>query len=216
MSEEYRIVYQRGDGEITEKKSRFMATVVSVRSEEEAHAFIEARRKQYWNASHNCYAYVIGDQSQLARISDDGEPGGTAGRPILDILKGNGLHDTLAVVTRYFGGTLLGTGGLIRAYGDAVKSALSSAVIITRIAGVKLKIGTDYTGLGKIQYILGQNGIKILDTVYTENVEIYVAVEQSASQKVIAELIEATNGQVRIEQEEKCFFAENGKEIIIL
>ena len=121
MLECYKTVYRGSEGEIIEKKSRFIATVRLVESEEEALAFIEEMRKKYWNATHNCYAYVIGERRELVRCSDDGEPGGTAGRPMLDVLLGENLYNTAVVVTRYFGGTLLGTGGLVRAYSRAVQ-----------------------------------------------------------------------------------------------
>ena len=112
---EYTTVYTGGTGEITEKKSRFIATIRPVESEEQAVAFIEEMKKKYWNASHNCSAFIVGERGELTRCSDDGEPGGTAGRPMLDTLAGAGLCNVCAVVTRYFGGTLLGTGGLVRA-----------------------------------------------------------------------------------------------------
>ena len=116
MQEEYKTVYRGGEGEIVEKKSRFIATVRPVHSEEEVLAFIEEVKKKYWDARHNCFAYVIGVTNPTLRCSDDGEPAGTAGKPMLDVLTGEGLHDTAVVVTRYFGGTLLGPGGLVRAY----------------------------------------------------------------------------------------------------
>ena len=122
---EYKIVYCGGEGEIVEKKSRFIATVKPVDSEEEASAFIAEMKKKYWDARHNCSAFVIGEHNEIQRSSDDGEPAGTAGHPMLDVLLGEGIHNTAVVVTRYFGGTLLGTGGLIRAYTNAAKEALS-------------------------------------------------------------------------------------------
>ena len=112
MAESYRFTWQGGTGEIVEKKSRFIATVAPVKSEEEAQSFIEHIRKQYWDARHSCTAFTIGSRHQLTRCSDDGEPAGTAGRPMLDVLLGENIHDTCAVVTRYFGGTLLGTEAL--------------------------------------------------------------------------------------------------------
>ncbi|MFR5726940.1 MAG: IMPACT family protein [Clostridium sp.] len=121
MVESYKIVYEGADGELVEKKSRFIAQIRPVASEEEAFAFIEEVRKKYWDARHHCYAYIIGERAQTARCSDDGEPSQTAGKPMMDVLAGEGLHDVCAVVTRYFGGTLLGTGGLVRAYSGAVK-----------------------------------------------------------------------------------------------
>ena len=120
MLEEYRTIYQGGEGELIEKKSRFIATVRLVKSEEEALAFIEEMRKKYWNATHNCFAYVIGERKEIMRCSDDGEPQGTAGKPMLDVLLGEELYNTAVVVTRYFGGTLLGAGPLTRTYTKVV------------------------------------------------------------------------------------------------
>lgn len=208
MAEECKIVYQGGEGEIIEKKSRFIATVAPVRTEEEALSFIESVRKKYWDARHNCFAYVIGERNGLARCSDDGEPQGTAGKPMLDVLLGNGLHNTAVVVTRYFGGVLLGTGGLVRAYSGAVKEGIASSVIITRIRGVKLEIRTDYTGLGKIQYILGQREIRILNSEYTEAVRLEVLLAEEMKEQMKAEIIEGTNGQAKLSETEALWFAE--------
>ena len=207
MVAEYRTVYTGGEGEIVEKKSRFIATAAPVRSEEEALQIIEQIRKKYWDARHNCYAYVIGERGELERFSDDGEPGGTAGKPILEVIKGEELRNTLIVVTRYFGGTLLGTGGLVRAYSAAAKAGIASSVIITRIPGIKLHITTEYTGLGKIQYILGQRGITTLDSVYTDKVELEVLTAEAEAEAVKAELTEGTNGQTIIETGAVCHFA---------
>ena len=207
MVAEYRTVYTGGEGEIVEKKSRFIAAAAPVRSEEEALQIIEQIRKKYWDASHNCYAYVIGARGELERFSDDGEPGGTAGKPILEVIKGEELRNTLIVVTRYFGGTLLGTGGLVRAYSAAAKAGIASSVIITRIPGIKLHITTEYTGLGKIQYILGQRGITTLDSVYTDKVELEVLAAEAEAEAVKAELTEGTNGQAVIETGAACYFA---------
>ncbi len=204
---ENRTIYRGGEGEITEKKSRFIANTVSVRSEEEALEFIEAMRKKYWDARHNCFAYVIGERGELKRFSDDGEPGGTAGKPILEVLTGEGLCNTAVVVTRYFGGTLLGTGGLVRAYGAAAKAGIAASVVITKIPGMKLHIHTGYTGLGKIQYILGSKGIVILDTVYTDKVEMEALVPQAEADTVKAEITEGTNGQTVLKDGAACYLA---------
>lgn len=216
MLSQYKTVYKGGEGEIVEKKSRFIATVVPVHSEEEALKFVEAMKKKYWNATHNCYAYVIGENHELKRYSDDGEPGGTAGKPMLDVLIGEEIHNAAIVVTRYFGGTLLGTGGLVRAYSAAAKQGLASSVIITKNPGVKLRLATDYAGLGKIQYILGQRGIKILDSIYTDKVEIAALVPLDVLEAVKAEIREGTNGQAGMEEGEQCYFAEVQGEIVIL
>jgi len=125
--EPYRVIIEDGEGEIVEKKSRFIATVKKVESEEEAVAFIEAMKKKYWDARHNCSAAVIGGRGELMRSSDDGEPSGTSGMPTLDVLLGQGFSDVCVVTTRYFGGILLGTGGLVRAYSKAAAMALEAA-----------------------------------------------------------------------------------------
>ena len=216
MLSQYKTVYKGGEGEITEKKSRFIATVVPVHTEEEALKFIEAMKKKYWNATHNCFAYVIGEHDELQRCSDDGEPGGTAGKPMLDVLTGEEIHNAAIVVTRYFGGTLLGTGGLVRAYSSAAKQGLASSVIITKIPGVKLRLATDYAGLGKIQYIFGQRGIKILDSIYTDKVEIAALVPLDVLEAVKAEIREGTNGQAGMEEGEQCYFAEVSGEVLAL
>lgn len=208
MTGECKIVYQGGEDEVVEKKSRFIATVAPAETEEEALAFIEAMRKEYWDARHNCFAYVIGDRNELARCSDDGEPQGTAGKPMLDVLLGEKIHNTVVVVTRYFGGILLGTGGLVRAYSGAVKAGLASSVIITRIQGVKLEIAADYTGLGKIQYILGQRGIRILNSEYTDTVRLEVLLSDEIKEQIKEEITEGTNGQAVLSEKEGCRFAE--------
>ena len=207
MLSEYKAVYQGGEGEIVEKKSRFIATVIPAGSEEEVLAFIESVRKKYWDARHHCFAYVIGERNELQRCSDDGEPSGPAGKPMLEVLLGEEIHNVAVVVTRYFGGTLLGTGGLVRAYSAATKQGLASSVIITKILGVKLCISTDYTGLGKIQYILGQRGLQILDSVYTDKVELEALIPEDELAAVKAEITEGTNGQAMMQEGEFCYFA---------
>lgn len=216
MGLEYKIVFEGGEDEIVEKKSRFIATVIPAETEEEALAFIESMRKKYWNATHNCFAYVIGERNQLQRCSDDGEPSGTAGRPMLDVLLGEEIHNIAVVVTRYFGGTLLGTGGLVRAYSSATQAGIRASKIITKMKGVCLMIRTDYTGLGKIQYILGQRGIKILDSVYTDNVQLDVLLPEDEVKSVMAEITEGTNGRAGQELGDECWFAEIDGEMMIL
>lgn len=213
---EYRILHEGGEGEIVEKKSRFITTTMPVSSEEEAIAFIEKMKKKYWNATHNCSAYVIGEHHEIQRCSDDGEPSGTAGKPMLDVLLGEDVHNIVVVVTRYFGGTLLGTGGLVRAYSSAVKSGLASSVIITKTAGVKLSIETDYTGFGKIQYILNERSVPIMNTEYTDKVVIDIVIPVPEVKTVKEALIEGTNGRVVLGEPEECWFAEINKEIVIL
>lgn len=208
MLKKYKTVYEGGEGEIVIKKSRFIATVRPVKSEEEALAFISEMKKKYWDASHNCPAYVLGEQFQVQRMSDDGEPGGTAGKPMLDVLLGEEIHDAAVVVTRYFGGTLLGTGGLVRAYSKAVQEGLANSIVITKYQGARMQLAMDYTALGKIQYILGQRKIAVLNTVYEDTVRMEILVPEDEIGIVSAEIVEGTNGQVTPEVLERCYFAD--------
>ena len=207
MLKKYKTILEEAEGEIVEKKSRFIANVQTIETEEEALAFIAAVKKKYWDARHNCYAFVAGEKHQLQRCSDDGEPQGTAGKPMLDVLLGAGVHDALVIVTRYFGGVLLGTGGLVRAYSGAARAGLSSSVIITKKYGVKLEIRTDYAGLGKIQYILGQRGIHILKSEYSDAVLLEVIFEKELKGEILAEITEGTNGQAELNELGECRFA---------
>lgn len=216
MDMDYKIIYEGGEAEIVEKKSRFIATVVSVHSEEEALEFIEKLRKKYWNATHNCFAYVVGEHHELQRCSDDGEPSGTAGRPMLDVILGENLHNMAVVVTRYFGGTLLGTGGLVRAYSSSVKAGLEASKVITRLKGIRLLVETDYTGLGKIQYVLGEKGINILDSVYTDKVQLEALVPEEMMKEIEEELTEKTNGRAKLEPGDTCFYAKIDGKVEIL
>lgn len=204
----YQTVYSAGEGEISEKKSRFIANVFPVETEEDAFKYLEEIRKRYWDARHHCWAYVMGSNPSSERFSDDGEPAGTAGKPILEVIRGKKLTNTLIIVTRYFGGTLLGTGGLVRAYTSASVKGIENTVIISKTRGFKLHVYTDYTGLGKIQYILGKLGITILDTAYTDKVELTVLVPMRLEGKLIKELMEGTNGQAATEKEGECWFAD--------
>ena len=212
---ESRTVHKGGSAEIVEKKSRFIGEVFPVEHEEEAMQLLEQVKKKYWDARHHCWAYVISGDRVQERLSDDGEPSGTAGKPILEVIRGQQVGNLLVVVTRYFGGTLLGTGGLVRAYTEAAKQALAESVIITRITGYRLKIETDYTGLGKIQYLLGQRGLTILDSVYTEKVDLTVLIPKEEESKLIAEITEATNGQTGITRTGECWFANVDGEMVV-
>jgi YigZ family protein len=204
--EQYRMLSKGAQAELVEKKSRFIATIRPVSSEEEAVAFIEEMKKKYYDARHNCSAFVIGSKGELTRSSDDGEPSGTAGRPMLEVLTGSGIRNIAAVVTRYFGGVLLGTGGLVRAYSGAVKMALEQCETITRRYGVQMLIKTDYNGVGKIQYLLGSKDVVIQDSVYAADVQMTVLVPIEEYDRLCKELVEATNGRVGLEEVEKLYY----------
>ena len=216
MLEEYRILYEGGSGEIVEKKSRFIANTKPVKTEEEALAFIEECKKKYWDARHNCSAYTIGERHENARCSDDGEPSQTAGRPMLDVLLGQDIHDICVVVTRYFGGTLLGTGGLVRAYSGAVQEGLANSVIITKRLGRELQVDTDYNGVGKIQYIAAQAGITTLDSVYTDKVQMNFLVPVSQLEQVKNQITEGTAGKSVLTDLDEVYYAVVDKEVILL
>ncbi len=215
MLKQYKTIYKTISNEIIEKKSRFIANIYPIESEEDALSIIEQAKKNYWNATHNCYAYNLGINNELVRSSDDGEPSGTAGKPILDVLLGEELHNTLAIVTRYFGGTLLGTGGLIRAYQGAVKAALSDAIIIEKIPSIRASITTNYNDFGKLQYTASQLGVLIQDTIYTDTVEVLLLIPQDLFSAFEKKWTSQTNGIGHIIPGESMYYAKVGKETIL-
>ncbi|MBR4992860.1 MAG: YigZ family protein [Lachnospiraceae bacterium] len=205
-NKEFAVVTEGGVGEVVEKKSRFIATIRPVSSEEEATAFIDEMKKKYWDARHNCSAFIVGEHGETTRCSDDGEPSGTAGRPMLEVLSGMNLKNVAVVVTRYFGGVLLGTGGLVRAYQAAVKEGLNNSKVGKMSPGVVYRIGTDYNGLGKIRYVLSQEGIEPDDIQYKEDVEIVFTAWEDNEKKVLKSITECTSGRAKISEENRGFF----------
>lgn len=174
----YKTIKENSTAEIVEKKSKFIANVFYVESQEEANKCIEEIRKKYFDARHNCFAYsVLAEEGIVNRFSDDGEPSGTAGSPMLNILNSNNITNTLVVVTRYFGGILLGTGGLVRAYSDAAKKAIDSIELVDIAKGKEVLIEISYQDVEKLKYYLTKNNISIRDTSYKENVEVYIDIE---------------------------------------
>lgn len=211
----YKTVYIGGVGEIEEKKSRFIATVQPVETEEEAVTFMNETKKKYWDAKHNCSAFVIGSNQELTRCSDDGEPAQTAGRPMLDVLLKEELHNAAVVVTRYFGGTLLGTGGLVRAYQKSVQAGLAASTIIEKMQGVYLTIQSDYSGMGQMQYLLAKEEISVLKNNYTEQVEIGVVVPIDKKENIEKKIMDATSGKSVLVWGDKVEYAYIEKEIKI-
>lgn len=204
----YRVLLEGGEGVYEEKKSRFIATIRKCESEQEAAAFIDEMKKKYWDARHNCSAFVIGSRGELTRCSDDGEPSGTAGRPMLEVLTGEGLRNAAAVVTRYFGGVLLGTGGLARAYTQAVKSGLNNCRIGTMRAGYEVEVTIDYNGIGRILYLLGNAGIEPISGDYAEKVVLRIQVPAEDLERLRGEMVEATNGRVGFEKLQELYFVD--------
>ena len=203
----YKTVKQYGEGEIEEKKSRFLGKIKPVDTEEEALKFIESIKKQYWDARHNCYAYIIGEHNECVRCSDDGEPSGTAGKPMLEVLQNQELKNVVAVVTRYFGGTLLGTGGLVRAYTQATQEALQEACIAVMTPVSIMTIRTDYNAIGKIKYVLAQENITVQNEEYTTDVVVTAAVPLDDKDGLVKKLTEVTNGKAVMEELDQVFMA---------
>ncbi len=171
----FKTISENTTAEIVEKKSKFIANVFYIETIEEAENKIKEIKKKYFDARHNCFAYSIFSKEGIVnRFSDDGEPSGTAGAPMLNILTSKNLSNCLVVVTRYFGGILLGTGGLVRAYTGAVQEALSKVTEINKDIGIEVKFEVTYSDLEKLKYYLKQNEIKILDMLYLENVDVTV------------------------------------------
>ncbi len=206
--ESYRVLLEGGEGEYVEKKSRFIATIRRCESEEEAAAFMEGMKKKYWDARHNCSAYVLGARGELTRCSDDGEPGGTAGRPMLEVLLGEGIRNIAVVVTRYFGGVLLGTGGLVRAYTQAVKAGLQNCTLGRMRYGWEVEVGTDYNGVGKILYLLGNAGIEPLESNYTDVVSLRILVPAEEAVRLQKEITEATNGKACFDKRKELYYVD--------
>ena len=170
MLEQYRTVRSSGSLEVVIRKSRFIGHVMPVENEDEAVSFIEDIKKKHWNATHNCSAYTLGERDEIQRQSDDGEPSGTAGKPILEVIRNQGVKNVAIVVTRYFGGIMLGAGGLIRAYTDGAVLALEAGEVITRVLRRAVFVEIDYTWLGKVENELRGRGTKTGETLFTDKV----------------------------------------------
>ena len=206
MSGTYRTAAGEGKGEYTEKRSRFLGEIYPVRSEEEAMARVQAARKKYYDARHHCYAYILGQDGAFKKASDDGEPQGTAGQPILKVLEGAGCTDLVAVVTRYFGGTLLGTGGLVRAYTQAVREALRDAGIVRMCLCNVFAVTVSYSQLDRLLYFLRQKGLSPGETAYTDSVTTEITVEEAQSDTFVQEIASLTGGQAQCEILRQGFF----------
>ena len=203
---ECRILIEGGQGEYEEKKSRFIATLRPVNSIEEAASFIEEMKKRYWDARHNCSAYVIGRNNEITRCSDDGEPSGTAGRPMLEVLTGADLHNAAVVVTRYFGGTLLGTGGLVRAYTQAVKEGIANSVSAVERDGERLMLGLEYGDVDRVLNYLKTKGLSLENSDYGADVTMELIVASEKADDFIKEVTELTAGRVLAEKMGRCVF----------
>ncbi|PYG89212.1 putative YigZ family protein [Ruminiclostridium sufflavum DSM 19573] len=205
MLQEYKTILNSAMAELEEKKSRFIASVKPVSNEADAVEFISSLKTKYWDASHNVYAYSINNETLIQRYSDDGEPSGTAGMPALEVIKRMGIQDAVVVITRYFGGTLLGASGLIRAYSKSAALGLEAGEVVTRKLCFKLNLVVEYTLFGRLQNMLMSNDNIIKDIQYGQDVDLCVLIEAGKEEKLIADIIENTNGRAICDMGEKTF-----------
>ncbi len=210
------IVYKMGTGEIIEKKSRFIAHVFHIKDEDEAITYINEMKKKYWDARHNCYAYVLSANNEIQKCSDDGEPSGTAGKPIMEVIINKMLTNCLIVVTRYFGGTLLGTGGLIRAYQAAANIGVDNSLIVPVKEGIKGKMTVDYSTIGKLQYLCAEREAVIYSTEFGENVNICIIVEKHTYDSFIKQIADTFAGRFSFHDLENILYinSKTGVEIL--
>lgn len=205
MRKDYKTIKGYGEREIIISKSRFITQVERAETEEEAVQFIESIKKKHPNATHNCSCYLIGEHDLIQKANDDGEPSGTAGVPMLEVLKKQGLKDTVVVVTRYFGGIKLGGGGLIRAYGKATTEGIDAAKVVERKLHYLMKVSIDYTWLGKVENEIRNSVYNLHEIQYAENVNVFVYVLKDDELTFTNWITELTNGQGSIHCEEEVF-----------
>ncbi|MCR5209833.1 MAG: YigZ family protein [Lachnospiraceae bacterium] len=207
----YRILMGEASGEYEEKKSKFIAVMRPVSSEQDALDFIAEIKKKRWDARHNCSAFVLGKNNELTRCSDDGEPSGTAGRPMLEVLTGSGIHDVAVVVTRYFGGVLLGTGGLVRAYTQAVKNALESADTGVMRDGCRVVMNFPYRDIDTVKKYVEAEGVTTEQEDYLENVRFTCIFPEENYEKGVKDLVDKTGGRIIFSEPERCSFLDKDK-----
>ena len=218
-----KVLVSNASAELVEKKSRFIANMFYVSIVEEAEQVLESIRKKYYDAKHNCYAYVLGTNGEVVKSSDDGEPSGTAGHPMLDIMKGNDIVNCISVVTRYFGGILLGTGGLVRAYSDSLKMAIDNAVFSKILEAFKTEFNIDYDDYGKVENII-QNinqsidtdvdkKIVVVDKTFGEKVSLNLLIDTNLFDKFKVDMMNITKGKVLLEKNDKRNYYIDKKEI---
>lgn len=211
----FRTVFQSSSAEEIYEKSRFIAYCKPIKTEAEATIFIEQIKKKHWDAAHNVPVYVLGENYNVQRYSDDGEPSGTAGVPILSMLKNEGITDVVVVVTRYFGGIKLGTGGLVRAYTHTAKLGLESSLLIEKVVYVHLNVKVDYHLHGKIQnYLIGTEDVIIEDTIYSDLVDLELYVLPEAVQGVMSKLTDLCSGQLTLQELGDAYLSIHNGEIL--
>ena len=215
MNNTYKTVKIEGQGTYEEKKSKFLGVIRHTETEEEVAAFLSEIRRRYYDASHHCYACVLGRDGGNVRSSDDREPSGTAGHPILAVLQGAGLTDCCLIVTRYFGGTLLGTGGLVRSYTKAAKEAVNAALIVEKYEAEILNATVDYSFYGALQNYLRDKGLEPGDTVFSDKVTVVFPVDAGEAESTVKALTDLTQGRITIKRNEEHLWLEKTSEILL-
>lgn len=205
MRKDYHTIQGYGESELIIQKSRFLTYVSRAETEQQAQDFINNIKEKHKSANHNCSAYIIGEHDNIQKANDDGEPSGTAGVPMLEVLKKQGLQDTVVVVTRYFGGIKLGGGGLIRAYGKATTEGIDAAKVVERKLHHLMKISIDYTWLGKVENEVRNSVYPLKEINYADLVEVMVFTKADEEETFINWMAEMTNGQAKVELVEKEF-----------
>ena len=205
MSKDYKTVRQEASGEFVEKRSRFIGYCKPVKTESEAVDFINQKRSEHWNATHNVYAYSL-REGNIKRYSDDGEPSGTAGMPVLDVILKNEVYDVCVVVTRYFGGVLLGTGGLVRAYSQGAKTALEAGQVVLMQSCLICSARCSYNQYGKVNSLIAELGAVVDDTVFEGDVLIKFHIQPELLPKLNKQLADATSGEICAEEHGEEYF----------
>lgn len=216
MLKEYKMCYRGAEAELVEKKSKFIASTSLVRTQEEAMDFVEKIRKKHRDARHNCYAYVLGNKGETYKYSDDGEPAGTAGKPMSDLLLNENITNICVVVTRYFGGILLGTGGLVKAYRESARLALQASKLLVVKSGFLLEFELDYNVFGKVKYQAEEEGHFIVDVKYGENVRLKILPEEEFKDSFIKKVEDISMGKYSLTEDRECTYLLDGGRYILL
>ena len=211
----YKTLHKFGVDEYIVEKSTFIGYAKPIKTEEEAIEFVNEIKKKHKDATHNVWAYTVGESMNIQRYSDDGEPQGTAGIPTLEVIKKEDLRDVVVVVTRYFGGIKLGAGGLVRAYTKGAKVGIEAGIVIEKVKYVEVKIKIEYTQLGRIQNEIMNLGYKVKDTIYSEDVEIIVYSKVEDVQSLTDRMIDITSGTADISLGEEYYLSEKDGQLIL-
>ena len=211
----YKTLHKFGVDEYIVEKSTFIGYAKPIKTEEEAIEFVNEIKKKHKDATHNVWAYTIGENMNIQRYSDDGEPQGTAGIPTLEVIKKEDLRDVVVVVTRYFGGIKLGAGGLVRAYTKGAKVGIEAGIVIEKVKYSEVKIKIEYTQLGRIQNEIMNLGFKVKDTIYSEDVELIVYVRNEEAQSLMDRIIDITSGTADVSLGEEYYLSEKDGELIL-